>query len=98
MSHWEVWTPQYMTYVGSWSLGPPEYGCDWVVVEAETKREAMVKAVRIWRAERTDWMLDCASDQASPFTGLHAEVIFEGPTLEECEDPATPEPVEGEPT
>jgi len=72
--HWEVYTPQYMTYGSPWGdpPEPPEYGCDWVCVEADTKREALVKGVRKLREEKSEWLEDQASDGASPFTGLKA--------------------------
>lgn len=71
--HWSVTTPMYMTYGSMWDDEPPEYGCDWICVEANTKREAKLIAVREWRKQNTHWMQDCRSDNASPFTGLKVE-------------------------
>ncbi len=70
--HWSVTTPMYNTYGSPWGdpPEPPEYDCDWVCVEANTKREAAVKAVKKFREMNTEWMQDCRSDNASPFTGL----------------------------
>lgn len=68
--HWSVMTPMYTTYGSILDLEPPEYGCDWICVEANTKREAAVKAVKKFREMNTVWMEDCRSDNASPFTGL----------------------------
>lgn len=74
--HWEVYTPQYMNYGSPFDLEPPEYTCDWVVVEAETRRQALVEGVRELRRIGSDWILDQQSDGASPFTGLKANKML----------------------
>ena len=71
--HWSITTPMYTTYGNILDLEPPDYGCDWICVEADTKREAAVKAVKKFREMNTEWMQDCRSDNASPFTGLKIE-------------------------
>jgi hypothetical protein len=76
MTHWFVITPSYTTYYNSWSLDPPEYGCDVVSVDAPTKRQAKVEGVRKLRAIKSEWIQDAASDGVSPFTGLKVETTF----------------------
>ena len=61
-------TPEYETYYGDYE--PPEYGCDVVEVEASTKREAKVLGLRELRRTGSKWILDGASDEHNPFTGL----------------------------
>lgn len=90
MSLWEVYSKNYMTYWFPGHLDPPEWTCDWAMVEADSAREAKVKAVREWRRQGTDRIFDCQSDKASPFTGLTATVMVEGPQLDEVELPETP--------
>lgn len=72
--HYIVYTPTYTHYYSLWSLEPPETVCDVVCVEASTKREAKVIAVREMRKQGLDWVLDQQSDGASPFTGLKADL------------------------
>lgn len=67
--HWYVITPEYTNYYNDWDE-PPEIGADVVTVEANTKREALVKGVRELRRTRSGWLDDANSN---PFTGLRAE-------------------------
>lgn len=76
MTRWFVITPEYERYPGSYysfEPEPPEYGCDVVEVEAETKRKALVEGVRELRRSRSDWLRDQVGDNKSPFTGLKVE-------------------------
>lgn len=71
--HWMVYTPTYMKYPGNiWGEDPepPEDGADVVWVEADTKREALVKGVRELRRISSGWLDDI---NVNPFTGLKAE-------------------------
>ena len=54
---------------------PGEPGCDVVEVEAETKREALVKGLRLLRQQRSQWVNDQQSDGRSPFNGLQTELL-----------------------
>lgn len=73
--HYSVITPDYITYRGD-EYEPSEYGADWICVEASTKREAKLKAVKEWRKQGTEWMEDCRSDNANPYTGLKVESML----------------------
>jgi len=74
-----VISPSYETS-GSYALcEPPEYGADVVEVEARTKREAVIKGVKILLEKpqgygRTTWASTNRSDGQSPFAGYKAEV------------------------
>lgn len=68
--HYGVVTPQFWSYHYYYDIDPPEYGADYVEVEAPNKRRAKVEAVRKMRQEGMEWVSDQASDGASPFTGL----------------------------
>lgn len=74
--HYTVCSPQYMDY--SYSYGedaePPEWTADCVSVEASTKREAKVLAVREMTKQGMGWVEDQRGDRKSPFTGLR---VFE---------------------
>jgi hypothetical protein len=79
MGRWLVMTPPYEATV-EWIGGYPrrEVERDVVEVEAPTRRAAKVAAVRMFRAMRTEWMADQATDGASPFTGLVVEPLDPG--------------------
>lgn len=76
--HWSVVTPEYGTVIPILDdgTGPIEYGADYVCVEADTKRQALVAGVRKLRSTGSHWMEDQNSDGASPFTGLKAEKLL----------------------
>lgn len=46
---WYVVTPEYDRY----TYGPPDPGCDVVLVEADSKQKAIVAGVRAMRADKT---------------------------------------------
>lgn len=76
MQPYYVISPEYGTKIpilddGS---GPIEYGCDFVEVEARTKREALLIGVRRMLRERRSWALDQRSDGANPFVGYKVEL------------------------
>lgn len=68
-----VVSPEYKTSLGG-AYEPPEYGCDCVEVEAETKREAVILGVREALKQRHSWAEDNRSDGQSPFAGYRAEL------------------------
>lgn len=72
MKHYSVYTPQYTEYK-YYPDEPPEITADCVYVEANTKREAKVKAVREMRRQGMSWIDYRDIDRASPFTGLKAD-------------------------
>lgn len=64
-----VITPAYEKHPGGMGVGPPEYGCDYIEVDAENRRAAKILAVRLWR--RGDWRLYVNKfDDQCPFSGL----------------------------
>jgi hypothetical protein len=68
MPRWyEVVSPEYMTHDGG-SYEPPEYGRDWLPVQATSKRRAKVLAVRAWRRRGRGYVTD--DPGANPFTDL----------------------------
>ena len=54
---------------------PGSCGSDVVEVEADTKREALVKGVRELRRTHSHWLQDQESDGHSPFAGLKVELV-----------------------
>ena len=72
---WYVVTPEYAKVVPILDDGggPTEYGCDYVEVRAETKRKALVAAVRQFRAVPNGWLQ--WHHEGNPFTGLKAEPV-----------------------
>lgn len=67
--HWSVLTPKYIEYYSTDSLEPPEEVVDYVCVEAETRRQALVQGLRELRAIKSAWLDDKYSN---PFKGLMA--------------------------
>lgn len=68
-----VVSPEYAT--GGY-YEPPEYGCDCVEVEAETKREAVILGVRKILKDDPDksWAGVNRQSEQSPFAGYRAEL------------------------
>ena len=69
---WYVVSPEYEEVVPILDdgTGPTEYGCDCVEVEANSKREAIIKGLSAMRIDRT-----CHHPQyadGNPFTGMKA--------------------------
>ena len=74
MKKYSVITPEVMFYAGSYDPpAPPEFGRDYVEVEANTKKEARVVAVREFRNRKSKWIEERRGDDLSPFTGLLVE-------------------------
>jgi len=65
---YEVMSPEYIT--GGWAGGlePPEYGRDWLPVQATSKRRAKVLAVRAWRRRGHGYVTDDCG--VNPFADL----------------------------
>lgn len=85
LKRWLVITPEYgvVIPVTDEGLGPTEWGCDVIEIEAETRRDAIVLGVKeMLRGgkgghgdyERYEWCLTQRSDRCSPFTGVTAEL------------------------
>lgn len=86
MPKYAVVTPEYLIHNERYDPPePPEYGCDYLEVEAPTAREAKILAVCEWRKRprRNNYVARQLSDDCNPFTGLKAELI-----TEEMEDAA----------
>lgn len=83
-----VVTPEYEQSSGSWDPPePPEYGCDVFEVEADSKRTAMILAVRHWRQQRGRTYVTWCSDEC-PFTGLKVydqEQLFTSARHQDCD-------------
>lgn len=67
MKHYNVITPEMITH---YQDEPPEIWRDYVSVEANNKREAVVKAVQKFREKKSEWT---KYSQDNPFKGLKAE-------------------------
>ena len=62
--------------------GGPTYNfCYYVEVEARTKREAKIAAVK--HSDFSDWVDEQRGDRRSPFTGLRVEELRNGMTMGE---------------
>ena len=74
---WFVCTPEYWTspQIMHGDPDPGERGCDIVEVEAQTKRQAKVLAVRAFRKAGCKYL----DDWGNPFTGVTAETFPDYP-------------------
>lgn len=69
-----VFSPEYQTYPAGW-MEPPEYGADYVEVEAQNKREAVRLAVKkILSEQNRSYAEYNRSDGVPPFAGYRAEL------------------------
>lgn len=76
--HWIVETPEYEyeEWTDGWILADRYNACDMTSVEAETKREAIIKGVKKLREKRSifkdyyNWYWDKSTN---PYTGVIAE-------------------------
>lgn len=69
-----VYTPYYSRTMGSTlDLDPPEYVADVVDVEANTKREALIKGLQKLRRGDSYWVREMEGDLRNPFNGLKAQ-------------------------
>ena len=62
-----VWTPEYDS---SPSNSPPEWGCDIVEVEADTRRKALVLGLKKLDSIHSEWITDERGDGRNPFSTL----------------------------
>jgi hypothetical protein len=67
---WLVCSPEYGTVIPIVDgQGPMEYGCDVVHVEAETRRDALLLGVALFRQKGADYLADCEN----PYAGVKVE-------------------------
>lgn len=74
MSHYVVTTPLY-TYWDYDPYEPPEQVVDWVAVEANTKREAKIKAVKLMRSKFPRGYIN-GDPTSNPFQGLSVDTAI----------------------
>ena len=72
-----VFSPEHETYSAN-DIDPPEYGCDVYQVEARTRREAIIAAVRLALRERRSWASGNRDSGITPFAGYRAELAVCG--------------------
>lgn len=72
MKRYAVITPEFETHPSD-DINPPEYGCDYIEVEAENKRDARLLAVKLWRQQGGYRLYVNYYDDQCPFA--HLEVI-----------------------
>lgn len=77
MKTWFVCTPEYWTspQIMYGDPDPGEHGCDIVEVQARTKRDAKIIAVRAFRKADCKYL----QDAGNPFTGITAETFDDYP-------------------
>lgn len=77
MKTWFVCTPEYWTSspIMHGNPDPGERGCDTVEVQARTKRDAKIIAVRAFRKDDCKYL----QDNGNPFTGITAETFDDYP-------------------
>ena len=80
MKTWFVCTPEYWTspQIMYGNPDPGERGCDIVEVQARTKRDAKIIAVRAFRKADCKYL----QDNGNPFTGITAETFDDYPSEE----------------
>lgn len=68
---WLVCSPEYGEVVPILDdgTGPTEYGCDVVFVEAETRRDALLLGVALFRQQGAKYL----ADAESPYAGVKVE-------------------------
>lgn len=80
MTLYGVYSPEYCT---TSSYQPPEYGCDYEIVEAPTAREAKWIAAKKWRKQWRSWVHDNLSDGKHPLSGIKVERLDDIPVEED---------------
>ena len=68
MTRYLVVTPEYEVYSAT-QMDPPEYGSDAIEIEAESKRDAKLLAVKMWRQQRGRTYIKWYCDEC-PYTQL----------------------------
>jgi hypothetical protein len=68
---WLVCSPKYgeIVPVLDYGQGPMEYGCDVVFVEAETRRDALLLGVALFRQQGARYL----ADAENPYAGVKVE-------------------------
>ena len=68
---WLVVSPEYGTVIPilDYGQGPIEYGCDVVFVEAETRRDALLLGVALFRKSGAKYL----KDADNPYAGVKVE-------------------------
>lgn len=67
---WMVCSPEYGEIIPICDgHGPMEYGCDVVFVEAETKRDALLLGVMLFRKQGANYL----ADAENPYAGVKVE-------------------------
>lgn len=70
MTPWLVCSPEYGEVIPIVDgQGPMEYGCDVVFVEAETRRDALVLGVALFRQQGARYL----GDAENPYAGVKVE-------------------------
>jgi len=77
MPVYEVLSPSYSLYEYSYGMAgdPPEDTCDYMVVEAKSKRDAIIKAVREFLGRGGSWANTNVDDGSPPWKGYKAERV-----------------------
>jgi len=66
-----VVSPEYSSGGGAYE--PPEWGADCILIEADTKRDAIILGVReIMRTQRRSWAKDNRDSDLPPWAGYRA--------------------------
>lgn len=82
--HYEVISP-YRANIHMGYGEPPESGCEWVMVEAHSKREALIKAIKT--PEFKSWVAEMRGDKQPPFKGLEVRLtVCEHGTCWGCQE------------
>jgi hypothetical protein len=80
---WEVYGPEVTRYAGAYE--PPDYGRDWVLVEAPTRREAIRLGVRamLSRLGPDCYCREIRGAGSPPWKGIRARLLPEHGPVEE---------------
>ena len=101
MPHYDVISPEMseIDYIPGLGSGPTVYFCCVCSVEASTKREAKIKAIK--HPDMQDWVIEARSDERNPFSGLQVinpvcehGICHCGNCQGECQDCCTCEEIE----
>lgn len=71
-------SPNYEVYKGCYygdNPEPPEYGCDVCLVEAYTKREAKIIALKHFLKQTNNYYIDCCIGDHVPYKHINLEEI-----------------------
>lgn len=62
-------SPEYCTYESN-GIDPPEYGCDVVDIETDSKKDAIALALKTKEFE--GWIQEAKDNEISPYSGVKA--------------------------